>query len=39
MINGNIYEPKASTETQNQYFDYLIDPRFEVVNTHFESAF
>ena len=38
-INGNIYEPKGSTETQNQYFDYLIDPRFEVVNTLFELAF
>ena len=38
-INGNIYEPKASTETLNQYFDFLIDPRFEGVNILFVLAY
>ena len=31
-INWNKYQSKVSTERQNQYLDYLIDPTFQGVN-------
>ena len=31
-INWNNYRPKVSTERQNQYLDFLIDPSFQRVN-------
>ena len=31
-INGNKYQSKISTEAQNQYLDFLINPRFQGVN-------
>ena len=34
-INWNKYKSKVSTERQNQYLDYLIDPNVEGVNRLF----
>ena len=31
-INWNKYQEKVSTEGQNKFLDYLIDPRFQGVN-------
>ena len=31
-INWNKYQAKVSTEGQNQYLDFLIDPSFQGVN-------
>ena len=31
-INWNKYQPKVSTERQNQYLDLLIDPSFQEAN-------
>ena len=31
-INWNKYQPKVSTERQNQYLDFLTDPSFQGVN-------
>ena len=38
-INWNKYEAKVSTERQNQYLDFSIDPSFQGVNKqiHFTS--
>ena len=38
-INWNKYQPKISTERQNQYFDFLIDPSFQGVNRVFVLSF
>ena len=38
-INRNKYQPKVWTERQNQYLDFLIDPRFQGVNTLFVLTF
>ena len=32
-IKWNKYQSKVSTEKQNQYLDFLIDPSFQGVNT------
>ena len=34
-INWNKYQPKVSTESQNQYLDFLLDPSFEGANRLF----
>ena len=31
-VNQNKYQPKVSTERQNQYLDLLIDPNFQEAN-------
>ena len=31
-VNWNKYQSKISTERENQYLDYLIDPSFQEVN-------
>ena len=33
------YQPKVSTERQNQYLDFLIDPTFQGVNRLFVLSF
>ena len=38
-VNWNKYQSKISTETKNQYLDYLIDPRFQEVNRVFILSF
>ena len=38
-INWNKYQPGLKMFPQNRYLNYLIDPRFQVVNTIFVSAF
>ena len=38
-INCNKYHSKVSTERQNQYLDFLIDPSFEGVNRLFALSF
>ena len=38
-INWNKYQPKVSTERQNQYLDFLIDPSFQGVNRLFVLLF
>ena len=38
-INMDKYQTKVSTERQNQYLDYLIDPVFQGVNTLFVLSF
>ena len=39
-INWNKYEPKKATQNApNQYFNFLIEPRFEGVNRLFVSTF
>ena len=39
-INWNKYEPKKTTQNApNQYFNFLIEPRFEGVNRLFVSTF
>ena len=38
-INWNNYQPKISTERQNQYLDYLIDPSFRGVNNRLNLSF
>ena len=38
-INWNKYQPKISTERQNQYLDFLIDPSFQGVNGVFVLSF
>ena len=38
-INWNKYQSKVSIQTQNQYLDYLIDPRFQGVNRLFVLSF
>ena len=35
----NKYQSRVSTQTQNQYLDYLIDPTFQGVNRHFVLSF
>ena len=39
IINRNKYQSKVSTQEQNQYLDYLIDPCFQVVNRPFLLSF
>ena len=39
IINWNKCQTKVSTERQNQYLDYLIDPSFQGVNTPFVLSF
>ena len=38
-INWNNYQSKISTERQNQYLDYLIDPKFKGANRLFVLSF
>ena len=38
-IDWNKYQSKVSTERQNQYLDYLIDPSFQDVNRLFVLSF
>ena len=38
-INWNKYQSKISPERQNQYLDFLIDPRFQGVNRLFVLSF
>ena len=38
-INWNRYQSKLSTEGENQYLDYLIDPSFHEVNRLFVLSF
>ena len=38
-INWTKYQPKISTERQNQYLDFLIDPSFQGVNRVFVLSF
>ena len=38
-INWNKYEPKVSTERQNNYLDFLIDPSLQGVNRLFVLSF
>ena len=38
-VNWKKYQSKISTETQNQYLDYLTDPRFQEVNKVFILSF
>ena len=38
-INWNKYQPKITIQRQNQYLDYLIDPRFQRVNRCFVLSF
>ena len=38
-INWNYYQPKLSSERQNQYLDFLISPRFQEVNRLFVLLF
>ena len=38
-INWNKYQSKISTERQNQYLDWLIDPSFRGVNRLFIFSF
>ena len=38
-INWNKYQTKLSTERQNQYLDFLIDPSFQGVNRLFVLSF
>ena len=38
-INWNRYHPKVSTQIQNQYLDFLIDPIFQGVNILFVLLF
>ena len=38
-INMDKYQTKVSTERQNQYLDYFIDPVFQGVNTLFVLSF
>ena len=38
-INWNKYQLKISPERQNQYLDFLIDPRFQGVNRLFVLSF
>ena len=38
-INGEKYQSKTSTERQNQYLDYLIDPSFQGENRLFVLSF
>ena len=39
IINWNKYQPKISTERQNQYLDFLIDPSCQRVNRLFVLSF
>ena len=38
-INWNKYQSKLADQTRNRYLDYLIDPRFQVVNRLFVLSF
>ena len=38
-INWNEYQPEISSERQNQYLDFLIDPSFQGVNRLFVLLF
>ena len=38
-ISCNKYQSKVSSERQNQYLDFLIDPRFQAVNILFVLSF
>ena len=38
-INWNKYQTKVSTEGENQYLDFLIDPSFQGVNRFFNLSF
>ena len=38
-INWNKYQSKISTEAQNQYLDFLINPSFQGVNRLFVLSF
>ena len=38
-INWNKYQSKVSSEKQNQYLNFLIDPSFQGVNRLFVSLF
>ena len=38
-INWNKYQSKVSTEAQNSYLDYLVDPSFQEVNKLFALLF
>ena len=39
IINRNKYQSKLSTQAQNNYLDYLIDPSFQEVNRIFVLSF
>ena len=34
-VNWDKYQPKVTTQVQNLYLDYLIDPSFQLVNCLF----
>ena len=38
-INWNKYHSEPTLQTRNQYVNYLIDPRFQGVNTLFVLSF
>ena len=38
-IKWDKYQPKALTEIPNHYLDFLVDPRFQVVNRLFVLSF
>ena len=38
-INWNKYQSKKANQTQNKYFDFLIDPSFQGVNRIFVLSF
>ena len=38
-ISWNKYQTKVSTERQNQYLDFLIDPSVQGVNRFFDLSF
>ena len=38
-INWNIYQSKITTQPQNQYLDYLIDPNFQGVDRLFVLSY
>ena len=38
-IKWNKYQSKATIQAQNQYLDYLIDPRFQGINRLFDLSF
>ena len=39
IINWNKYQSKCRNKEQNRYFNYLIDPSFQVVNRCFVLLF
>ena len=39
MINWNKYQSKVTTETRNEYLDYLVDQNFEGISKIFVLRF